>query len=309
MAPSTSQVLAAVKATGSRFVLENGWDSSANASKQSPWDPHYVILHHTANSGAGGNNPSLNWVMNNQYHPVRACNFLIGRDGTIFVIMGLACYHAGDGGPGRWGNGPEVSKGTMNRRAYGIEIESKGTSKNLSAVDGITQAQFDSTAKLTHQLLKMMGAKTENAINHRTWAGRRKTDTLFEDSFWHDLINKAAGAPVPAPKPTPTPTPTPKPPVRPTVSISRLIASAKADMPAKTGHKTWPAEVIIVERSLAREGFLNGTYVDGSWGTLTRAAYAKWQQRCGYSGKDADGYPGMASLTKLGNKYGFNVQK
>jgi hypothetical protein len=47
--------------------------------------------------------------------------------------------------------------------------------------------------------------------------------------------------------------------------------------------------------------------VDGSFGSLTVNAYARWQKRLGYSGTAADGIPGMTSLKKLGAKHGFDV--
>lgn len=38
-------------------------------------------------------------------------------------------------------------------------------------------------------------------------------------------------------------------------------------------------------------------------------SYAAWQRKLGYKGKDADGVPGEVSLTKLGQKHGFEVVK
>lgn len=39
----------------------------------------------------------------------------------------------------------------------------------------------------------------------------------------------------------------------------------------------------------------------------TREGYASWQRRRWFSGVDADGVPGIVSLTALGEKYGFKV--
>lgn len=109
-------------------------------------------------------------------------------------------------------------------------------------------------------------------------------------------------------KPPVTP-PNPKPPsvIVPIVSLRHILAAAKADIPAKTGHLTYKADVIIVERALYKEGLLPKPLVDGSWGTMTKAGYERWQKRCGYTGSAADGVPGPASLTMLGKKYGFHV--
>lgn len=44
---------------------------------------------------------------------------------------------------------------------------------------------------------------------------------------------------------------------------------------------------------------------EGSDNTI--AGYAKWQRKCGYSGKGADGKAGRSTLTRLGAKHGFEV--
>lgn len=211
MSPTPAQVLAAVKASGVAYTLADGWDNPAIAAHQGAWEPSYVILHHTANGGAKGNAPSLNWVINDPYKPIRACHFLVGRDGHVYMVYALACYHAGLGGPGSWGAGPRVDSGDMNRHAYGIEIESKGTSLDPNAdngTNGLTTAQLTATAKLTRALLDMLGKPAENAINHRTWAPGRKSDTLLDDVAWHRRIKAAtavggggAGVPVPPTRP------------------------------------------------------------------------------------------------------------
>ncbi|MFG3137712.1 CHAP domain-containing protein [Streptomyces sp. NPDC048211] len=43
----------------------------------------------------------------------------------------------------------------------------------------------------------------------------------------------------------------------------------------------------------------------GEFGPLTVQGYAKWQRSLGYTGSDADGHPGLTSLTKLGAKSGL----
>lgn len=96
-------------------------------------------------------------------------------------------------------------------------------------------------------------------------------------------------------------------PARPTVSVSRLLAAIGHDVPAPTGSTSFAGDVLPVERALAAEGLLRSNLVDGSFGTSTVSAYAAWQRRLGYSGRDADGRPGIKSLTALGNKYGFGV--
>ena len=106
---------------------------------------------------------------------------------------------------------------------------------------------------------------------------------------------------------SPAITPT-HPAATPHVDLSNLIAAAKTDPKAKQGHQTHAADVRLVEAALKAEGLLASQYAnDGSFGTTTVTAYAAWQRRLGYSGHDADGIPGNASLTALGHKHGFTV--
>lgn len=101
--------------------------------------------------------------------------------------------------------------------------------------------------------------------------------------------------------------PAPKPATKPKVSLAHVVAAAKKDPKAPQGHATYKADVLLVEKALVAEGYLAKKWADGSFGTMTIAAYAKWQRHLGYSGKAADGIPGKTSLTKLGARHGFQV--
>lgn len=98
--------------------------------------------------------------------------------------------------------------------------------------------------------------------------------------------------------------PAPAKPSTPTVDLSKLIAAARKN-PAQAGTPVTYAGVKTVERALVAEGLLAARYADGHYGTQTITAYKAWQRRCGFTGDDADGIPGMESLTRLGRKHGF----
>lgn len=108
--------------------------------------------------------------------------------------------------------------------------------------------------------------------------------------------------------PSTPPAPPPSTDSRPWVYVGQLRHAASWDPPAEQGHRSycWP-QVLLVEKALNREGLLSSGLVDGSWGTSTIKAYAAWQRRCGFTGSAADGYPGLNSLQRLGDKYGFRV--
>lgn len=104
---------------------------------------------------------------------------------------------------------------------------------------------------------------------------------------------------------THTPTPAPKPAAKPKVSLAHVITAAKKDPSAAQGHATYRAEVLLVEKALHAEGLLDQQYVDGSFGTKTKTAYAEWQRRTVPG--PYDGIPGQTSLSKLGARHGFTV--
>lgn len=97
------------------------------------------------------------------------------------------------------------------------------------------------------------------------------------------------------------------------VDLSQLVKAATLDTGRKQGGTTPGAgdDVKIVEAALKREGLLSSRYArDGSFGSLTVKAYARWQESAAggsYRGDDADGIPGRKSLERLGKRNGFKV--
>ena len=169
-----------------------GWDSARIDPFKGGSDFLGVMLHHTAGTN------SLNYIVNtNPYAPVRACHFLVRRDGRVMVISGSGAYHAGKGGPWRFPNGHIVPKDQGNRFFYGIEIESLGTMPQISdRPQAINADQVVETAKLTAALLNAaaIGPRmlpVNRVIRHRDWAHGRKVDVLQDLAWWHQVIGIA----------------------------------------------------------------------------------------------------------------------
>ncbi|MEU1254791.1 LysM domain-containing protein [Streptomyces chartreusis] len=102
---------------------------------------------------------------------------------------------------------------------------------------------------------------------------------------------------------------TTKPATKPTVSVAHLNSARAKDIPAATGHTTYPAEVKIVEAALKAEGLLDAKYAaDGSWGTTTEAAYNAFRRKVGYTGSSATGAVGLESLKKLAARHSFTAK-
>lgn len=100
------------------------------------------------------------------------------------------------------------------------------------------------------------------------------------------------------------------PPAKPKVSLAHVVYAARHDPAAAQGHTSHKAEVLIVEKALKAEGLLAAQWVDGSFGSKTIDAYARWQRSPaggGYVGSDADGIPGAGSLRRLAARHGFTV--
>ncbi|HEV7789873.1 MAG TPA: peptidoglycan-binding protein, partial [Pseudonocardia sp.] len=93
---------------------------------------------------------------------------------------------------------------------------------------------------------------------------------------------------------------------RAVVDMEATVLAAQID-PRRADHTLTPGakdSVLAVEQALEALHLLDPQWVDGYFGTVTISAYAAYQRSLGYSGLAANGLPGTASLTKLGqNRY------
>jgi hypothetical protein len=194
----------ALRKHGVNAVYHDGWDSATiDPFRVSP--SMGIVMHHTANGGARGNNPSLYWQVRNDNFPVRAAHCNIGRDGLVTIIAARGAYHAGAGGPVKIGSGV-VPYNHGNRLLFGIELESKGTSAATNApvnsVDGITAPQVESATRLCVALCELMDVNEKSIIRHADYTNGvfdgnprlptfgRKNDTLVPLSFWRRAVRK-----------------------------------------------------------------------------------------------------------------------
>jgi peptidoglycan hydrolase-like protein with peptidoglycan-binding domain len=88
----------------------------------------------------------------------------------------------------------------------------------------------------------------------------------------------------------------------PVVAMEPTVKAAQID-PRRADHTLTPGartSVLAVERALQTQHLLDARWVDGYFGSETVAAYRRYQLSLGYSGVAANGLPGRASLTRLG---------
>lgn len=193
---TATQLRRALRKSGLNVAYAEGWDSKEiDPFGVSPYAG--VMMHHTANGGAKGNNPSLYWQIRNTYYPVRAAHCNIGRDGLVTIIAARGSYHAGattlpEGGiqlGKHW-----VGGSYGNRATFGIEIESKGTNPTTKAkvtdVDGYTPEQIKAATILAATICELMGVDASCVLNHADWAPGRKNDTLLPRSWWQRRVKR-----------------------------------------------------------------------------------------------------------------------
>lgn len=185
----------------------------------------------------------------------------------------------------------------------------------------IADATWKSAARLAAWLFHhVIGTRpsSENVFPHQhwvsddcpgPWALSHWDEIIAEIQHQYDLMTGTPSVPAPPP---PGPTPQPKPSMvgAPPISLKIIEMCAREDPAKPQGQTTNFNQVIWVQKALELEGILgvnDPRWGRGAFGSMTVAAYATWQRRLGYGGSDADGIPGMTSLSKLGAKYGFRV--
>lgn len=301
---SADRLLAALTAEGLTVHEHTGWRThERDAATGKPFGPVYgVLIHHTAGHG---DREVCYWGRSDLPGPL--CHSWLGKTSGLWMISAGRANHAGlvDGdviAALRAESAlPHDDQATAdgNDCLYGIEIENLGNGHDPYPAEQYRQAVLWAAA-----ICRAHGWSERSIAGHKE-AQPGKVDPSFDMDVFRADVRKQLTT---KPGKTATPKPTPS---APRVDLSQLIAAAKADPPARQGHVTYRSGVNVVEAALVAEGLLSRKYAgDGSFGTTTIAAYARWQHSPaggGYTGKAADGIPGKASLQRLGARHGFTV--
>ena len=122
---------------------------------------------------------------------------------------------------------------------------------------------------------------------------RRAAALIAGTAIASTLLAQAAAASPPRPQGSTT---------KPAINMERLLMAAQLDQYRPGNQKTRGAvrSVRRVQRQLRRRGIR--VAVDGNFGAQTMNGYAAWQRRLGFSGLDASGMPGEASLKRLAGR-------
>lgn len=138
------------KKTGYPVVEVKGWKTRSN-TRDGMGKIKTIVAHHTAGPKSG-NAPSLNVVTHGRAGLRGALShYVLGRDGTIYVVAAGLTWHAGKVRNTAYGN----------THAIGIEAENTGLGEKWSV------AQLDSYVKLCAALVKEFGLSEKDVLAHK----------------------------------------------------------------------------------------------------------------------------------------------
>lgn len=193
------------KKTGYPVVEVKGWKTRGQGQMGAI---KTIVAHHTAGPKSG-NAPSLNVVTHGRAGLRGALShYVLGRDGTIYVVAAGLTWHAGTVRNAAYGN----------KHAIGIEAENTGLGEKWS------NAQLDSYVKLCRALVNEFKLSVNDVRAHKEICSPvgRKPDPNFSANGLsmndfraavkrgHYIAPKAT-APKPEIKPVSNPKPAPKP--------------------------------------------------------------------------------------------------
>lgn len=298
---TASQRLTAFRAEGLDYTEHSGWKThNREAATGKTFGPVIgVLIHHTA-----GHNDREVCFNGRSDLPGPLCHDWLGKTAGLWTIGQGRTNHAGLVDLDvlnalRDEKSPlpkdDQANADGNDVLYGLEIENLGNGKDPYPADQYRDAVLWAAARCRFH------GWTEKSVAGHKEVQPGKIDPSFDMAVFRADVRKQLAATPGKPVPPPVP-------VKPKVDLSRLVQAAKTDPGGKQGHVTYMAGVNLVEAALVSEGLLAKTYAgDGSYGTTTKAAYASLQRRYGYTGPDADGIPGLSSLTRLGKAHAFTV--
>ncbi len=178
-----------------------------------------IVCHHTAHSkGNTLNAPSLNVVTHGRPRlPGPLSHYVLGRDGTIYVVAAGHCNHAG-----------RVKQGWQsNSNTIGIEAENDGVGQTWPA------KQLDAYVKLCRALIDEFKLGTKQVVGHKEISLEGKIDPNFSsprlsmDEF-RSYIARGGYTGVKAPD-------------RAGKTAAKKAGKAEAQAAAKPAGKVWPA--------------------------------------------------------------------
>lgn len=283
-------LLAALRAEGVTVVEHPGW-RTRNRNHKGAWGPvNGVIIHHTVSSGTD----SSVALCRDGYSqlPGPLCHGVIDKAGTVHLIGHGRTNHAG------LGDGdvldavfaesalPAPRRGDTDGNAhfYGFECVNLGDGR-----DPWPAAQLDAIERASAALCRAHGWNAPSVIGHKEWTPTKVDPRGFTmDDMRARIAARLSSGPGQGSRPVP-----PAPPAE---------GARHQPFPGAGFFTARPHSPVVTAmgRRLVTEGCSD--YAEGPgprWTDADRRSYAKWQRKLGFTGADADGWPGRTSWDAL----------
>lgn len=292
---TAAQLVKALKDEGVKVVEVRDWENHERDDETGKtFGPvKGVLIHHTVTSGTQN---SVDICYDGYAAlPGPLCHGVIAKDGTVYLISKGRANHAGGGDPNvldaveseSYGDYPPASRyhdgsaGAVdgNDVFYGFECINLGDGD-----DPWPAAQVEAMVKASAAICRHFGWKAKSVIAHKEWSDWKSDPRGIDMKDFRARVQKVLDGGVTPPKQPPKP----KPVYAPFPGVGFFRLGKKHPLITEMG------------KALVRAGYRG--YKQGPGPEFTRAdikAYAWWQRKLGYTGSDADGYPGKSSWDKL----------
>ncbi|MFE2376382.1 peptidoglycan-binding protein [Streptomyces sp. NPDC059398] len=278
--PLTADTLVSALTAEGVHVVEYGDWRTHNRNTKGAWGPvNGVIVHHTVTSGTDS---SVAYCYDGDSDlPGPLCHGVIDKNGTVHLVGNGRANHAG------LGDGdvltavvnetalpaPHKDDTDGNARFYGFECINLGDGS-----DPWPEAQLEGIARVSAAICRAHGWHAPSVIGHLEWTSQKIDPKGFSMASMRTRVAALlAGAP-------------------------GASAVHYQPFPGQPFFTSAPRSTIVAAMGgrLVAEGC--SAYADGpgpQWSEADRASYTKWQQKLGYTGSDADGWPGATSWNAL----------
>ncbi|MFJ5730393.1 peptidoglycan-binding protein [Streptomyces paradoxus] len=286
---SASKLVKILRAEGVTVHEVRGWRTH-NRNSKGPWGPvNGVMIHHTVTSGTAS---SVDICYDGYSSlPGPLCHGVIDKKGHVHLVGNGRANHAGLGDS-------DVLRAVINesklpadneadtdgnRHFYGFECINLGNGK-----DPWPEAQKEAIERVSAAICRHHGWSERSVIGHKEWQPGKVDPRGFTMEAMRRRIRdrlKGAGG---GTKPAPDPEPSPRPSHEPFPGAAFFHVGQRSPV------------ITAMGRRLVAEGC--SRYEEGpspDWSEADRRSYALWQQKQGFSGKDADGIPGKLTWDRL----------
>ncbi|WP_171167526.1 peptidoglycan-binding protein [Streptomyces sp. I05A-00742] len=331
---TADHLLTALRAEGVTVVEVGDWRTH-NRDHKGAWGPvNGVVIHHTASSGTR-DSVDLCWDGYDEL-PGPLCHGVIDKEGTVHLIGNGRTNHAGLG-DGDVLNAvvresalprPTAMDTDGNARFYGFECVNEGDGE-----DPWPTAQLEAVERVSAALCRAHHWTAASVIGHKEWTNDKIDPLGFGMDDLRARIAKRLGS---APEKPATPSGgTARYTVRTGDTLTGIAEDHGTTVPelaslnhlkdpyllhpgdeltvpaGPTGHQPFPGAaffhsapnsplVTAMGRRLVEERC--SAYTDGPgprWTDADRESYRRWQRKLGFTGADADGWPGTSSWDAL----------